>query len=130
MAAVNMVGYYDSARHAPFDLTWYFASDINQSLTLRDWTTKSVYINDMRLPNGKPPTDGFDIVDRALVLLRGHARAAAEVLLMSPNGLDGRPHATGGGWIAPGCRVTFYVARCPTNSYKFLCANVYGANLY
>lgn len=128
-SAVQFPGRFDSARHEPFELTWYYRADLNRTLTLGPLRTKSVYINDKRFPNGTPPsTDAYLLVDRALVALRDSASKAEELLLMSPyEGIVGRPHATGGVWIAPKTGIAWYVARCPTTTElwcNFLCADV------
>ena len=98
-----------------------------------------MYVNDLRVQNGCPPTTGYRIVEQALPLLRlrlhadAHAHQQAsvlDVLLMEPeDGLEGRPHAVGGGWSPAGSGVTFYVARNNTadgsgRMCKFLCADV------
>ena len=127
MTGITMPGYFDTARHNPLTLIRYYSSEIRPiSLTIGPWTTRSVYFTDMRLPNGTPPTSGYDRIDQAIAALRRHARHVAHVLLIAPDyGLEGRPHIVGGGWSAPGCHVTFYVARNPNNGKKFLCANIY-----
>ncbi len=129
MASVTMAGYSDSARHEPHELTRFFGMDLQEPLRLHGWTTRSVYITDMRLQNGTPPTTGYRIVEQAIPLLRLQARQAADLLLMEPDGLEGRPHAVGGGWSPMGSGVTFYIARNDTTDgswrmRKFLCANV------
>ncbi len=132
---MTMAGYFDSARHEPRAETRYFGMDLQQSLPLHGWETRSVYINDLRIQNGRPPTTGYRIVEQAILLLRLQAQQAAEVLLMEPDGLNGRPHAVGGGWSPAGSGVTFYVARNISNirnnttdgsgrMWKFLCADV------
>ena len=83
----------------------------------------------MRLQTGTPPTTGSRSVEQAIPLLRLQARQAADLLLMEPDGLEGRPHAVGGGWSPAGSGVTFYIARNDTTDgsgrmCKFLCANV------
>lgn len=129
MASVTMAGYFDSARHEPHAETRYFGMDLQQPLCLRGWTTLSVYINDLRIQNGRPPTTGYRIVEQALPHLRQHAQHAADVLLVEPNGMEGRPHSVGGGWSPAGSGVTFYIARNNTTDgtgrmCKFLCADV------
>ena len=129
MACVTMAGYFDSARHEPHAATRYFGMDLQQSLRLSEWTTQSVYINDLRLQNGCPPTTAYRIVEQAIPQLRQQARKASEVLLMEPDGMERRPHAVGGGWCPAGSGVTFYIARNNTTDgsgrmCKFLCADV------
>ena len=121
---MTMAGYFDSARHEPHAETRYFGMELEQPLRLRGWATQSVYINDLRLENGRPPTTGYRIVERALPHLREQAQQAAEVLLVEPDGMEGRPHAVGGGWSPAGSGVTFYIARNDTTDGKFLCADV------
>ena len=130
-ASVTMAGYFDSARHEPRTETRYFGMDLLAPLNMRlnGWETRSVYVNDLRVQNGCPPTTGYRIVEQALPVLRLNAQQAAAVLLMEPDGMDGRPHAVGGGWSPAGSGVTFYVARNDTTDpsgrmCKFLCADV------
>jgi hypothetical protein len=125
----TMEGYFDSARHAPREKTCYFGMELDQAVCMRGWETRSVYINDLRLQNGRVPGTAYRIVEHALTLLRANAQLAADVLLMEPEGLEGRMHAVGGGWIPSGSGVTFYIARNSTTDESgkmrmFLCADV------
>jgi hypothetical protein len=103
--------------------------DLEQPVCLGGMKTYSVYVNDLR--DGQHiDTPGFRIVEQAIPLLRLNATHASDVLLIEPGGLDGRPHAVGGGWIPVGSGVTFYVARSRTDAdadatmCNFLCADV------
>lgn len=130
MACVTMDGYFDSARHEPRVLTRYSGMDLAESVRLHGWVTWSVYINDLRLQNGRPPlAEAYEVVEHATRLLRQNAQQAAHLLLIEPEGLDGRPHAVGGGWSPAGSGVTFYIARNNTTDgtgrmCKFLCADI------
>lgn len=100
--------------------------DLAEPVALGAWETRSVYLTDMRRPNGTPPlTAAFDRVRSAIQRLSAHAGVAAHTLIMWPDGRDGAPHCVGGGWAAES--TTFYVARGQYNGRwcKFLCANVY-----
>ena len=127
MSVLTFDGYNDSARHQPFAQTLYFGMDLINRVRIGNWSTSSVYINDLRLSNGTPPTTGNMIVASAInVLLNNMSAEIAQLLIEEPDGLVGRPHVVGGGWVAPGCGVVFYVARnCNSGSWcKFLCADV------
>jgi len=126
MTPVTMKGYYDSARHEPNTETLYFGMKLQQTVRLHEWETTFVYINDLRLQNGCSPTMGYQIVEQALPLLHQQAQLAADVILMDPDGMDGRPHVVGGGWSPYGSGVTFYIARNDSSGVmcKFLCADV------
>lgn len=134
----TLAGYFDSARHEPYQLTWYHETEVAPPATFGLAIFRAVYINPRRRPSGTPPSErACDAVHRALdAIVRAPAvcDAATERLLMARGGLEGRPHATGGGWAAPG-GITFYVARClgggglSTGGYgsawcEFLCADV------
>jgi hypothetical protein len=148
MAFVTLDGYFDHARHEPLALTRYFGMDLDRPLVIGAWQTRSVYVNDLRVQNGRPPTTGYSIVERAIPGLRlalhapdggltsapdGGRNSASALLLMEPEGLEGRPHAVGGGWTPQGSGVMFYIARNNTTDgtgrwCKYLCADV-GVNV-
>ena len=150
-AFVTMDGYFDHARHEPLALTRYFRMDLDLPLVIGicGWQTRSVYVNDLRVQNGRPPTTGYRVVERAIPGLRsalqmqmqiqmqmqpdGGRNSAAALLLMEPEGLEGRPHTVGGGWTPQGSGVMFYIARNNTTDgtgrwCKYLCADV-GVNV-
>ena len=109
-----MTGYYDCARHEPYELTWYHEVVLDHAVDIGASTCfQAVYVNPRRSRNGPPPSAGAcAAIERALEALRAAGSDAADRLIMShEGGLEGRPHAVGGGWAAPG-GVTFYVARC------------------
>lgn len=134
MAAASCVfldGYFDSARHAPRALTAYRSWPGKPELTIGNWKPITVFVNDLRVSaaSAASPTDrecasADACVSRAVQALRSGLRDAELVLVMAPGGLEGRPHTVGGGWVAPGCGVTFYVARNPCTGCMFLCADV------
>ena len=135
----TMSGYFDCARHEHSQLTWYHATDVVPPATFGHATFGRCYVNPRRRLSGAPPSDrARNAVLHALDAIRSSA-AATERLLMARagQGLEGRPHATGGGWAATG-GITFYVARCFGSSEdghghddggssawrEFLCADV------
>ncbi len=123
-------GYFDSVRHQPASLTRYDAMDLTPPLlNIAGWEPTTVYINDLR----QGINNGRELVKRAVTSLHRCSKTtiaeATSLLIMEPDGLDGRSHAVGGGYTAPGLGITFYIARNKVTDgtgrwCKYLCADV------
>ena len=123
-------GYFDGARHRHASLTRYYEMDLsNFSNHSKSSLPTSVFVNDLRTDGTCCSSDSYDIVARAWTALASASANVMGLLVMDPGGLVGRPHAVGGGWVAPGTGVTFYFARDASNSTdgvwrRYLCADI------
>jgi hypothetical protein len=128
-ASWSIDGLFDTARHNPDHLMIFWSMEIEPApLRLGDWSTTSVYVNDMRTANGtapQGPNNAFDRVRGTMHQLAIDATEAANRMLIWPDGRLGTPHVVGGAWIIN--KVSFYIGRGEYQGRwcRFLCANVY-----